>query len=297
MKRTVAFVLTLFMLYTCVNAAPSGMHSVPTDIRVMLYDSEIPSVCVNNSMYIAAENLGFYGYAVTYDDSVRALFVNKISDIITPVSSTERPVVKNTLETDISVYLNGELVPDTFAWDGKMWLNVSAISRYRDGNNLSDPGNPGFPHYLTGTWNGENRTYYIEDSPLPSAKEQRDLFMSYGGNREQYSFLSFTEESIPGDGFEIASLRIGGLPHGSNTFWYYIPDNGRAYSINHITAPYAFHSYWGTCQIMNPRVEGNRFYFEAHRTLSREPVVKTLYGEYYLDLETTATHIISEKEG
>lgn len=300
MKKFAALLTTLFLICTCVCGAPVGMHSVPTDIRVFMYGVEIPSVCVNNSMYIPAENLSGFGFAVNYDNSVRTLFISKVTDDITAQDIHENVTVKNTLETDINVILNGETVPknDTFAYDGKMWLNVSAICRYRDGNNYSDVGNPGYPHFLTKVWDGENRAVNIENSPLPSAKEQRDLLLSYNGNRENYStFLAFTEESYPGEGFEVVSLRVGGLPHGAQTYWYYVADNGKAYSINTVTAPFAFYSYWGNCTITGGRVEGNRFYFKAQRMLTREPVVKTVSGEYYLDLETTVTHIISEKEG
>ena len=300
MKKITTFLSALFLIYTCDYSAPAGMHSVPTDIRVFMYGAEIPSVCVNNSMYIPAENLSDFGFAVNYDNSVRTLFISKVTDDITLQGIHEKLTVKNTLETDINVILNGETVPknDTFAYDGKMWLNVSAICRYRDGNNYSDVGNPGYPHFLTKVWNGEDRAVYIENSPLPSAEEQTDLLLSYNGNRENYStFPGFTEESYPGDGFEVVSLRVGGLPHGSKTFWYYIAGNGRSYSINGVTAPFTFYDYWGNCTIRNPHIEGNGLYFEAIRMLSREPVVKTVSGEYYLDLDTTVTHIISEKEG
>ena len=299
-KKILTLICTFVLICTAVCAAPAGMHSVPTDIRVTIHGAEIPAVCVNNSMYIAAEDLGFYGYGVAYDNSVRTLFVNKITSAAPTAIKYTPSAIKCTLDTDIKVYLNGEQVDKnaTFAYDGKMWLNVTSISRYRDGNNTSDPGTPGYPHLLTSTWDGEKRLIAIDDAPMISAAEQRAKLLSYGGKREEYStFLAFTETSYPGDGFEIVSLRVGGLPHGSATQWYYIADSGRFYCINTVTAPYALHNYWGNSEIKNARVEGNRFYFESMRMLNREPVVKTVYGQYYLDLDTTAVTVISEKEG
>lgn len=298
MKKITAFLCILLILCPCVYSAPADMHSVPTDIRVYMYGVEIPSVCVNNSMYIPAENLARFGFSVNYIDSVRTLFINKVSDDILLQANYEKVTVKKTLATDINVILNGEYVPQNniFAYDGKMWLDVASICRYRDGNNLSDIGNVGYPHFLSKKWNSENREIYIENSPLPSAEEQRKIMLSYGGNRENYSdFLGFDEQSFPGECFEVVSLRVGGLPHGSNIFWYYIEDSGKAYSINTVTSPFAFRDYWGQCTIRNGRIEGNKFYFEAQRLFSREPIVKAMSGEYYLDLKTMVTHIVSEE--
>ncbi len=299
MKKIAGLLCFIMLLCTGVSAAPADMNSVPTDIRVIMHGAQIPAACVNNSMYIAAEDLAHYGYAVTYKDEVRTLFVNKVSENTPREPLGGNIPILSTLETDIEVYLNGEQVNKngTFAYGGKMYLNVSAIARYRDGKNYSDPGDVGYPHLLTSKWDGENRILYVENSPLLPKDEQRAKLMSYGGNRQAYStFLSFTETSYPGEGFEVLQLHVGGLPHGSNDFWYYINDDGRFYSINSVTAPYAFRDYWGACEIRNARVEGKRLYFEAHRMLSREPVIKTVYGEYYLDLDTTVVNIIDEKE-
>lgn len=276
------------------------MYSVPTDIKVMLHGSEISACCVNNSMYIAAEDFTAYGYSAFYDDSVRALFISKISEKFPTPPTAQNLTVTNTLDTDIAVYLNGAQVNanSVFAYNGKMYLNVSAISRYRDGNNASDPGYPRYPHLLTGSWDGEARIYYIDDSPLLPKDEQREILVSFGGKREEYStFLGFTETSYPGEDFEVVSISVSGLPHGSVTYWYYINNNGRFYHINEVVGPYAFRDYWGNCQIRNARVEGNCLYFESLRLITREPVIKSVSGEYKLNLDTTELTVLSETEG
>lgn len=300
MKKLISFVCLLALACTSVSAAvPVGMHSVPTDIRVMLHGSEISACCVNNSMYIAAEDFTAYGYSAFYDDSVRALFISKISEEFPEPPAAQKLAVTNTLDTDIAVYLNGAKVDSNsvFAYNGKMYLNVSTISRYRDGHNASDPGRAGYPHLLTGNWDGENRIYYIEDSPLLPKDEQRAILVSYNGKREEYSsFLGFTETSYPGEDFEVVSLSVSGLPHGTFTDWYYINNNGRFYYINAVVEPYAFRNYWGNCQIRNARVEGNCLYFESLRLITREPVIKSLSGEYKLNLDTTELTVLNETE-
>lgn len=297
MKRFFAICLSLLLTISTVYAAPSSMPVQPTDIKVFLHGKEIPSCAVNNSMYIAADDLDQYGYSVTYIDSVRTLFVNKAgspSDIM-----SEPCKVNKTLPTDIKVILNGEPVDrinSKFAANGKMYINANEISRYRDSFNNADPGEEGYPHLLTAVWNADSRTLLIDDSPLKSKEEQISRFLSYGGSREEYStFLSFTENYFRGDDFDIVSLRIGGLPHGSTTRWHYFGDDGRSYSINTVCSPFKIHDSWGNCTIKNPSIEGRRFYFEGQRTMSMiDSSEGVYYGTYYLDLDTTVVHAVEE---
>ncbi len=296
MKKLVSILICIILSTATVSAAPDGMKAQPTDIKVILHGKEIPSCAVNNSMYIAADDLGDYGYTVTYIDEVRTLFVNKThepSDII-----PEPCNVKKAKETDIQVMFNGELLDSNskFASNGKMYICANAITYYVSGENVFDIGIPRYKYNLMPKWDGEERIYYIDDSPLPSKEEQIADFLSYNGNREEYStFLSFTETQLQGEGFEVVGLRIGGLPHGSNTFWYYCADNGKSYSINTVLSPFRMHDAWGQCSIKNPRIEGRRLYFEGQRTMSLiEFSEGVYYGTYYLDLDTTVVHIVEE---
>jgi len=296
MKKLLAFLLCFILTATTVCAAPNGMWAQPTDIKVILHGKEIPSCAVNNAMYIAADDLGEYGYTVTYVDEVRTLFVNKThepSDII-----PEPCNVGKAQATDIQVMLNGELLykNDTFAANGKMYICANAITYYVSGQNVYDTGIPRYKYNLMPTWDGENRIYYIDNSPLPSKEEQVAYFLSYNGNREEYStFLSFTETRLQGEGFEVVGLRVGGLPHGSNTFWYYCADDGKSYSINTVVSPFKIHDAWGQCSIKNPRIEGRRLYFEGQRTMNLiEFSEGVYYGTYYLDLDTTVVNVVEE---
>ncbi|MBQ6999289.1 MAG: hypothetical protein IJN62_05850 [Clostridia bacterium] len=296
MKKLLTILLCIILTATTVCAAPDGMCAQPTDIKVILHGKEIPSCAVNNAMYIAADDLGEYGYTVTYVDEVRTLFVNKTH---APSDIMPKPCnVKNALSTDIQVMLNGELLEENskFASNGKMYICANTITYYVSGQNVFDTGIPRYKYNLMPTWDGENRIYYIDDAPLPSKEEQVADFLSYNGNREEYStFLSFTETRLQGEGFEIVGLRVGGLPHGSNTFWYYCADDGKSYSINTVVSPFRMHQAWGQSSIKDPRIEGRRLYFEGQRTMSLIDYSQGIYyGTYYLDLDTTVVNVVEE---
>lgn len=299
MKRLLALLICIILSAGSVCAAPSGMSSQPTDIKVTLHGKEIPSCAVNNAMYIAADDFTEYGYAVTYVDSVRTLFVNKVG---TPSEiMPEKCDVKRTEDTDIMVIINGKTVSknDTFAANGKMYVNSSAIAHYRDGNNLSDQGEAGYPNRLTSSWDGVKRIYEIEDAPVISKKEQIEWFISYNGKRHQYEgTFGLTEEFYRGENFDIVSRRMGGLPHGSSTTWMYFGDDGKSYSINEVLSPFRMHGAWGNSSISNPRIEGRRLYFEGRRVMNLAvPSEGGIYeGTYYLDLDTTVTHIVEEEK-
>ncbi len=296
MKRFLAILLCAILTVSHVCAAPDGMWAQPTDIKVILHGKEIPSCAVNNSMYIAADDMGEYGYAVTYVDEIRTLFVNKTHQ---PTDIMPEPcTVGEAQATDIQVMLNGELLDanSKFAADGKMYICANAITYYISGQNVFDTGIPRYKYNLMPKWDSENRIYYIDDSPLPSKEEQIADFLSYGGNRENYSsFLGFTENFYRGEDFDVVSLRVGGLPHGANTFWYYYDDNGKSYSINTVLSPFKIHDAWGQCSIKNPRIEGRRLYFEGQRTMNLIDFSQGVYyGTYYLDLDTTVVNVIEE---
>ncbi|MBR2476558.1 MAG: hypothetical protein IKB50_00300 [Clostridia bacterium] len=296
MKKIMALFLCLLLLFTTAYASSTSYRAVPTDIRVFLHGKEIPSCAVNNSMYISADDFAEYGYTVTYVDEVRTLFVNKTgkpSDIM-----PEPCRVYKTYETDIMVMLNGEFIEknDLFAANGKMYICANAITYYVSGQNVFDTGIPRYKYNLMPVWDDENRIYYIDDAQMPTKEEQVADFLSYDGNRENYSsFLSFTENYYTGDGFEIVSLRIGGLPHGATTRWYYFSDDGKSFSINTVCSPFRMHSAWGISSITNPRVEGRKFYFDGMRTMNLAVPSEGIYeGKYYLDLDTTVVHTIEE---
>ena len=115
MKKIISFLICSVLLFTSVCAAPDGMYAQSTDIKVMLHGKQIPACAVNNSMYIAVDDLLEYGYSVTYIDDVRTIFANKTG---APSDSFPQPCdVSRTTATDIQVILNGELVDksNTFA--------------------------------------------------------------------------------------------------------------------------------------------------------------------------------------
>lgn len=289
MKKIMVLFLCLLLLFTTAYASSTSYRAVPTDIRVFLHGKEIPSCAVNNSMYISADDFAEYGYTVTYIDEVRTLFVNKTgmpSDIM-----PEPCRVKEFAETDIRVLFNGtDIVRNAiYAANGKIYVNTSILAH----------GSPfeqwGYPNELTSTWDGKNRILYIEDNVLPSKDEQIERFLSYNGNREEYTFLSFGEERFAGDGYEIVKLTVGGLPGGSSTEWFYAENSGKSYNLNEVTSIFRMYNPRGRCSISNPRVEGRRLYFDGMRTMNLAVPSEGIYeGKYYLDLDTTVVHTIEE---
>lgn len=289
MKKIMALLLSSLLLFSSVYASGSTNKAASTDIRVFLHGKEIPSCATNNAMYISADDFAEYGYTVTYIDEVRTLFVNKTgvpSDIMPqPCKVTEFT------ETDIRVLLNGtDLIRNAiFAANGKIYVNVSIIAS----GAIEEQWN--YPNELTSVWDGENRILYIKDNILPSKDEQIEDFLSYGGRREEYTFLGFTEERFPGDECEVIKLRIGGLPSGYGVQWFYAEDNGKSFNLNEVTSIFRMYDAKGRCSISNPRIEGRRLYFDGIRTMSLAVPSEGIYeGTYYLDLDTTVVHTIKE---
>lgn len=293
MKKFTSFILCVILLSFPVCA---GGLIQPTDISVELYGKKIPSVCVNNQMYIPADDLCHFGYTVTYIDEIRTLFVNKTGEPDGVVPAENK--ISKTLGTDIKVFINGKQVEKsaTFAANGKMYVSANVIARYSDGNNLSDSAVKGYPHALTKEWSEENRTLSLCDAVMPTKEEQKALWLSYGGNREEYSFLSFTETEYKGEGFDVVCLRVGGLPRGSEESFYYFGDDGKTFSINAICNVYSLHKYGGGSTITNVRVEGRKMYFDASRLIMAEPQIKSEWGSYCLDFDTTAISVINGQE-
>ena len=78
--KKILFVLAILSLFTI------SVHAKVGDVKETIYNSDIltkvhgrdiDSFCIDGVTLIKAEDLRDYGYTVTYDDNIRALFIKK----------------------------------------------------------------------------------------------------------------------------------------------------------------------------------------------------------------------------
>ncbi|MBQ3053344.1 MAG: hypothetical protein IJC89_00370 [Clostridia bacterium] len=256
---------------------------VPTDIKVTLFGNEIPSVCVNNQMYIAVEDMAEYGYHIGYDASLRALYASY--EGTTPTGKEILPVDVRTLtESDIPVYIAGEKITG-YAGEGKMYVSASALAHFRDGNNLGDAGVVGYPYGLASFWDGEKRTLSLDKATYNSKISTEEEYLAWINPDDKFGWSHIGD--LQGDGFKVAICAQNGTPHGTYTNYKYYGDDGRIFSINSLFHMYGFYDYWGKVKVQEVKLEGNSLYFNGHRTDGRT-------GTYYLNLNSFRLNPIKE---
>ena len=121
----------MMMLLSTLMIIQGNVYASSSDIKNTIYNTDIATY-LDGKMMICAEDLRNYGYTVGYDDSIRALFVNK----------TGRPaedfypcyergsiggISGNTYETDIRVFING-IETSAENMGGKMLVVAEDIS-------------------------------------------------------------------------------------------------------------------------------------------------------------------------
>lgn len=304
MKKLICFLVlaTLFNMGFTANAehfTEMPFVTTPTDICVMLDGREIPSVCVFNEMFICADILDAFGYTLTYDDSVRALFAVKNSipneDVQTELNLRKPQEVTF---SDISVVINGNVfytnpelvyegvIPTTVVVGGMMYVSANAVSNtppvtYQD--------------VLGIKWDGQDRVLCLTDEPSGNKKQQEKAFINPPVQEDGAELFGWHEgETFKGEGFEIISCYQSGTPHGAYYYYKYIDDSGRSIYLNPTFRLYNLFSYWGQIDVFNFRIEGKTLYFEGNRNLYKSGEYKT--GEYALDINTMTVKIISERD-
>ena len=66
----------MMMLLSTLMIIQGNVYASSSDIKNTIYNTDIVTY-LDGKMMICAEDLRNYGYTVGYDDSIRALFVNK----------------------------------------------------------------------------------------------------------------------------------------------------------------------------------------------------------------------------
>ena len=192
MKKTIFLTIILSLLSITAHAKIGDVEETVynSDILTKVHGLEIESFCIDGETLIKAENLRDYGYTVTYDDTVRALFINRTGEIKEDFS----PVVERgsvggvygyTYETDIWVYLNGSYVK-SYALDGEMAVRVEELG-----------GHPGFTY----AYDDNQRLLTLDSAEVPSKEDQIEECLTLD---ESLSFLSRSlVERHSGAGFDV----------------------------------------------------------------------------------------------
>ena len=269
------FILSLFAITAHAQVGDVKETIYNSDILTKVHGLEIESFCIDGVTLIKAEDLRDYGYTVTYDDTVRALFINKTGDIKADFSPKfERGTVGGiygyTYETDIWVYMNGSYVK-SYALDGKMAVEVEEL---------------GSLHGFTYSYNDAERLLTLDNIDVPSKEERIEDCLTLG---EEYSFLTRgLVERHNGDGFDIIVYRTGGMPR-PQTDYVCFDDTGKNVSLDEIFNRYGFHDGWGRTVVRDLRLCGNALKFKGESNINR-PELNFPDGEYVLDL---CTHTVS----
>lgn len=277
MKKITFILIVLTLLTVTAYAAVGDVEQTVynSDILTKVHGLEIESFCIDGVTLIKAEDLRDYGYTVTYDDTVRGLFINKtgeIKDAFCP--KVERGTVGGiygyTYETDIWVYLNGSFVK-AYALDGEMAVEVEELGSH---------------HGLTYSYDDTQRLLTLDEVKVPSKEEQIEACLTLG---EEYSFLTRSlTQRLSGDGFDVIVYFTGGMPR-PQTDYKYFDDKGKIVSLDGIFNKYGFHDGWGRTLVRDLKLCGNALKFKGESNIQRT-TLNFPDGEYILDL---CTHTIS----
>lgn len=159
-------VLTAALMMSCVT----GIHALATeenelypiystDILTMLDGIPIQGYNIGGRTMIALEDLADYGFTVSYDDSVRKLFVNKThepsADFYPSITrGTVGEVIGYVQDTDITAYVNGSYI-ETANIGGKLAAVVETLGENTYVTNIY--GIKYSPYYMSYTYNDAER--------------------------------------------------------------------------------------------------------------------------------------------
>ncbi len=282
MKKFAAHIIAFTLI---IQTAFAAMQTTPTDIRVFIDGKKMPAVCLYNTMYIAADDLIYFGYNLKYDENIRTLFLNKTG----LPSDTEVPknAVASLEKTDINLVINGRAVKTLLcAANGKLYVSAAYLSYERDGYDTAQP-EKGNYFGMESYWNGDTRTLDIKSISLPTKEEQIKEFSTQD---ESTSFLSWTETAHwQGSFFDVVRFAQSGTPHGTYFSTKYFADNGVSAYLENIFKLYDFYDSWGHTTTYNEEFRDDKLYFEGTKTDGRT-------GKYYLDFNTLAIITLEETE-
>lgn len=149
-------------------AEESGSYPIySTDILTMLDGIPIQGYNIGGQTMIALEDLADYGFTVSYDDSVRKLFVNKTHEPSEGFSpsiprGTVGEIIGYVQDTDITAYVNGSYI-ETANIGGKLAAVVETLGENTYATNIY--GIIYSPYYMSYTYNDAERCLYLSHLP------------------------------------------------------------------------------------------------------------------------------------
>jgi len=279
MKKTMLLMLLLSLFSITAYAEIGDVEKTiyNSDILTKVHGLEIESFCIDGETLIKAEDLRNYGYTVTYDDRIRALFINKTGEIKTDFSPViERGTVGGiygyTYETDIWVYFNGSYVK-SYSLDGEMAIRVEEIGKH-----------PGFTY----SYDDSKRLLTLDSAAVPTKEEQIEDHLTLD-ERVANILSRGLNQHLVGDGFDVLYCSTGGMPRRSVDYTYF-DDNGKRVPLDEIFNRYGFHDGWGRTLISDMELCGNALKFKG-RSNPQRTTLDFPEGEYIVDL---CTHTISQ---
>ena len=215
MKKIATYIIAFALI---IQTAFAAMQTTPTDIRVFIDGKEMPAVCLYNTMYIAADDLIYFGYNLKYDENIRTLFLNKTG--LPSDAEVPKNIVTTLEKTDIRLVINGRAVKTVlYAANGKLYVSAAYLSYERDGNDTEQP-EKGNYFGMENYWNGDTRTLEIKSIALPTKEEQ---IKAFSAQDESMSFLSWTETAHwQGSFFDVVRFAQSGTSHGTYFYTKYI---------------------------------------------------------------------------
>ncbi len=282
LKKTAAAALALTM--TCAAApARAAVGDIAetiytTDILTRVNGRDINSFCVDGETLIAMEDLRDYGFTVTYDDSIRTLFVNQTAE--TPRDNMPEIVRGKvggtagcTYETDITVLFNGTEVK-AYAIDGRMAAKVEDL-----GGTTAEGG---YEFGMRHTYDDSQRLLCLDTAPtVPKDKQIADF------TDPADKFNWHHDATYRGSDFDLVVCSSSGTSHGTYRYYRQFTDSGRSSELGQVFYKYGFNGQWGVTHIEVTEMKDDTLYFTGYRNDGRE-------GSYSMDLKSYIITPVSE---
>lgn len=259
-----AVLLVSLLAGTAVYAAPGDVKQpyYTTDILTYMDGIPIQGYSLNGRMMIELESLESYGFSVSYDDTVRALFVNKTNDPYEDFSpvyerNPEGNIAGYTYETDIAAYVNGKSIP-VESINGKLLAIAEDLARVvydRESDLYKEYGQFGVSEYfMMHSWDADNRRLDISNTTgtMMTYKERVEELKS----RCEQSGLQLLQET------EYGTVLVG------SGEVYFVWKDGKYALLNGIFERYGL-AFEGNTEVKEPSISDDGMYLEFHGAKSR----------------------------
>ncbi len=264
MKRKLIMFIT-----AAVITAPAAVYAENGDIAGTIYTTDIltqidgrsiTSYNIDGETLIALEDLSRYGFNVTYNDSVRAVFINQTGDCpadFKPLIERGRSggIAGYYYESDIKAFVNGTPVT-AYSLNGKMAAKVEELG------GIYEQDVYGYSQCLM-TFEYDDSKRLLSLSTARGRMPQTDVIKSDFKNQPDDGFWQYIGE-IPIDGGCILIDGTHGTSHGSYTYYTYLGDDGLYISLTPtLGRGFGFSDMWGHLTISDVKADGDCITFSG----------------------------------